>query len=150
MIRRYHRVTCFFTTVLASTEGIQNVSVREGEVASFSCKFSKGNISDIDIDWTFDGDQYKECGSTENDIAPGGNGCYTTGSWSVLLLRNISSLPIGSYPVQFIVQQNIPDDFRSDSSFQENLINSITRSASLTIQPRGKIKHPKVKRHLFT
>ena len=96
--------------MLASTEnGIQNVSVLEGMNASFTCKFSKGDISDIDLDWTFDSDQYEECGSTEDDITPDGNGCYTNDPHSVLVLRNISSLSIGSYPVQCTLQQNISD-----------------------------------------
>ena len=124
----------FLIAVLATIENdIQNVSVVEGERATFTCKFSKGNISDIDIDWTFNGDQYEECDSTEDDIAPVDNGCYTNDTHSVLVLRNISSLTIGSYPVQCILQQNIPGDFKKDPSFQENFNNNITRNASLTI-----------------
>ena len=133
-----HSYMYFLITVLASIEDIQSVSVLEGERAPFMCKFSKGDISDIDIYWTFDGDQYEKCGFTEDDIAPDGNGCYTNDTHSVLLLRNISSLNIGRYPVQCILQQNIPEDFKNDSSFQENFINSII-SASLIIHPRGKI-----------
>lgn len=114
------------------------MSVFEGESATFTCKLSKGSVSDIGVNWIFDGDQY-ECVSTEDDIAPDGNGCYTNDTRSVLLLRNISSLATGSYPVQCILQQNIPNDFKSDPSFEENL-NNITKSTSLTItEPRGKL-----------
>ena len=125
----------FLIAVLATIENdIQNVSVLEGERATFTCKFRKENISDIDIDWTVDGDQYDGCGSTEDDIAPDGNGCYTNDTHSVLVLRNTSSLAAGSHPVQCILQQNIPEDFKDDLSFQENFNNIIiTRSASLTV-----------------
>ena len=119
----------FLIAVLASIEDIQSVSVLEGGRAIFTCKFFKG---DIDIDWTVDCDPFDECGSTEDDIAPDGNGCYTNDTHSVLVLRNTSSLATGSHPVQCILEQNIPNDFRNDPSFQEKF-NSTTRSASLTI-----------------
>ena len=116
---------------------VQSVSVFEAEEVTFTCEFSKGNTTDIDIDWTFD-DNIFECGSSEDDIAPDDNGCYTKDTHSVLLLRDISSLAVGSYPVQCILQQSIPDVFRNDPSFQENF-NSITRSASLTIEAKSKL-----------
>ena len=113
------------------------MSVLEGESATFTCEILKESAVYIDINWIFNGDEYDECGST--DIAPGGNGCYTNDTHSILLLRNISSLVTGSYPVQCILQQNIQNDFKNDPSFEESL-NNITRSASLTItEPRGKL-----------
>ena len=115
------------------------MSVFEGESAIFTFEFLKEFESDIDINWIFNGDDYDECGSTDDDIAPDGNGCYTNDTHSVLLLRNISSLATGSYRVQFVLQQNIQNGFKNDPSFEESL-NNITRSASLTItEPRGKI-----------
>ena len=123
----------FLIAVLASMEDIQSVPVLEGKSALFTCKFSKGSVSNINIDWTFDGDQFDECGSTQDDIAPDGNGCYTNDTHSVLVL---SSLATGSHPLQCILQQNIPEDFKNDPSFQENFNNIITRSASLTIMGR--------------
>ena len=68
-------------------------------------------------------------GSTVDDIAPDGNGCYTNDTHSVLELSNTGS---GSHPVQCILEQNIPEDFKNDPSFQENF-SSITRSALLTV-----------------
>ena len=47
---------------------------------------------------------FKECDSTEDDIAPDGNGCYTNDTHSVLILRDTGSLAIGSYLVQCILQ----------------------------------------------
>ena len=122
----------FLIAVLASIENnIQIVFVLEEERATFTSKFSKGDISDIDIDWTVDGDLFDECGSTVDDIASDSNGCYTNDTRSVLVLRNIN-IQFGSYPVQCILQQNIPENFKNDPSFQENF-NNITRNSSLTV-----------------
>ena len=117
---------------------VQTVSIVEGESINFTCNFSKGNVSDIDIDWTVDGVQYDKCGTAEGDT---GNGCYTTeGTQSVLLIRDTSSFSTGSHPVQCILQQNIPEDFKNDPSFQEDF-NNVTSSAHLLIEPSGKF-HP--------
>ena len=114
---------------------VQNVSIVEGESANFTCNFSKGTVSDIDIDWAVDGDQYDECGTTEGDT---GNGCYTTeGTQSVLLIRDTSSFSTGSRPVQCILPQNIPEDFKNDPSFKEDF-NSVMSSAWLIIEPASK------------
>ena len=117
--------------VLATIENdVQNVSIVEGESANFTCNFSKENMSDIDIDWTVDGDQYDVCGTTEGDT---GNGCYTTeGTQSVLLIRDTSSFSAGNHPVQCILQQSIPEDFKNDPSFKEHF-NNMTSSAFLLI-----------------
>ena len=122
--------------MLASIENdIWNVSVLEGEMALFTCAFSKGDISDIDIDWIFNGDYYDVCVSTEEDIAPDGNECYTNDTHSVLVLRNTNSLAVGSYQVQCILQQNISDSlFLNDPSFQQNFHNETVESAFLVIQ----------------
>ena len=128
----------FLVAVLASIENdIQSVSIFEAENVTFTCEFLKGTISNIDIDWTVDGDLFDECGSTVDDIAPDGNGCYTTDTVSVLVLRNTSLLATGSHPVQCVLEQNIPEDFKNDPSFQESF-NIITRSALLTIETRSK------------
>ena len=122
----------FLIAVLATIENdIQNVSVLKGERATFTCKFLKGNVSDIAINWSVGDISFNECDSTEDNIAPDGNGCYTNDTHSVLV---INTLAPGSYPVLCILEQNIPEDFKNDPSFQENF-NNITRSASLTIQP---------------
>ena len=128
----------FLIAVLASIENdILSVSVLEGERATFACEFRKGNIPDIDVEWTVDSDQhiFDECGSMKEDVASDSNGCYSNDTHSVLVLN---ALAPGSYPVQCILQQNIPDDFKNDPSYQE-IFNSITRSASLTIHPTSKL-----------
>ena len=126
----------FLIAVLGTIENdIQNVSVLEEETAMFACEFSKGNISDIDINWSVGDMIFNDCDSTEDDIAPNGNGCYTNGTHSVLVMNTLDP---GSYQVQCILQQNIPEEFKNDPSFQENF-NSITRSSSLTIKSKSKL-----------
>ena len=125
-----HSYMYFLIAVLATIENdIQSMSVVEGERATFTCEFLKGNISDIAINWSVGDILFDECDSTEDDIAPDGNGCYTNDTHSVLV---INTLDPGSYPVQCILQQNILENFKYDPSFQDNF-NNITRSASLTI-----------------
>ena len=144
----------FLIAVLATIENdIQNVSVVEGERATFTCEFLKGNISDIAINWSVGDIPFNDCDSTEDDTTPNGNGCYTNDTHSVLVLNTLDP---GSYPVQCILQQNIPDDFKNDPSFQENF-NSITRSASLTISMNNskllKAKNPVLDirfRHIYS
>ena len=114
---------------------IQDVSVVEGGRATFTCKFRKGNVSDIAINWSVDDIPFNECDSAEDDIAPDGNRCYTNDTHSVLV---INTLDPGSYPVQCILHQNIPEDFKNDPSFKENF-NNIAINSSLTIEPKGKL-----------
>ena len=125
-----HGYMYFLIAVLATIENdIQNVSVVEGERATFTCEFRKGSISNAYVEWTVDSDLH-ECGSMKKGVASDSNGCYTNDTHSVLV---INTLAPGSYPIQCILQQNISDDFKNEPSFQENLNNIITRSASLTI-----------------
>ena len=124
----------FLITVLASIENdFHNVSVLEGERARFACEFRKGNVSDVYVEWTVDSD-ILVCGSVEKNAALDSNGCYTNDTHSVLVLNTLGP---GNYPVQCILQQNIPEDFKNDPSFQEKFNNNITRSASLTVLMRS-------------
>ena len=103
------------------------MSVLEGERATFTCEFRKGSISDIDINWSVGDILFDNC---KDDIAPNSNGCYTNDTHSVLV---INTLAPGSYPIQCVLQQNIPEDFKNDPSFQETF-SSIARNASLTVK----------------
>ena len=110
---------------------IQNVNITEGENASFTCNFSKGDVAST-VEWTVGGGQY-DCDTAEEDIEADSNGCYTTETQSVLLIRDTSSFTPGrTSTVQCILQQNIPQEFRDDPSFNETFNNTI-RTASLTI-----------------
>ena len=143
----------FLIAALATIENdIRSMFVLKGERATFTCEFRKGNVSDIAINWSVGDILFDECDSTEDDMAPDGNGCYTNDTHSVLV---INTLAPGSYPVQCILQQNIPEEFKKDPSFQENF-NNITRSASLSVKLRSKFclldfNHPyKARQHNTT
>ena len=123
--------------VLATIEGeIENVTISRGESTKFTCKFSKGDV-DIAINWSVDDIVFDECGSTEKDISPDCNGCYTTGTESVLFLGNTSSFSTGNHQVQCVIQQNITDNFQKDPSFKE-IFNNMTSKATLEISPPSK------------
>ena len=125
-------------TVLTTVEGeIENVSISRGESAEFTCKFSKGDV-DIDINWSVGDIVFDECGSTEKDIPPESNGCYTTGTESVLFLGNTSSFSTSKHQVQCAIQQNISDNFKKDPSFEESF-NNMTSSAILEISLPSKV-----------
>ena len=76
-----------------------------------------------------DGGQY-DCVTAEEDIGADSNGSYTTETQSVLLIRDTSSFtPDIGHQVQCILQQNIPQEFRDDESFKEEIL----RTTFLTI-----------------
>ena len=92
--RLYYSMLYFiYHTVLATidSDNIQNVTITEEERANFTCNFSKGDFDNISVFWTMAGGQY-DCVTAEEDIGPDSNGCYTTETQSVLLIRNTSSL----------------------------------------------------------
>ena len=127
-------------TVLATVEGeIENVTISRGESAEFTCKFLKGDV-DIYIEWSVGDTVFDECGYTEKDIAPDGNGCYTTNTESVLQLQNTSMFNFRSYSVQCVVQQNITDEFKNDLSFQSHF-NNVTSSSFLFIENKSECNY---------
>ena len=123
--------------VLATVEGeIENVTISRGESAEFTCKFSKRDV-DIDIYWRVFYIAFYECGSTEKDIAPDGNGCYTTDTESVLFLGNTSSFSTSNHYVYCVIHQIIGDNFMKDPSFEVFFIYMVS-SAILEINPPSK------------
>ena len=115
---------------------INYVTITKKESANFTCNFSKRDFDDITVYWTVDGGQY-DCVTAEEDIGADSNGCYTTETQSVLLIRNTSSFTTGNHSVQCILQQNIPQEFRDDDSFKEEYNDTITRSTFLNTRPTG-------------
>lgn len=113
-------------------EGLQDVRIHQGEIAEFTCKFSKGDVLQIDVDWMVGNVKYDDCarGTAEEDLGSDGNGCYTTDTQSVLLLKNNSIA--GMYLVQCTLKQSVPNDCRNHSSIPDDF-KSIKRSASLLI-----------------
>ena len=139
-LQHYNNRTLSFIAVLATIDSdIQNVNITKGENANFTCNFSEGDV-DSTVKWRVGGHEY-DCGTAEEeDIEADSNGCYTTETQSVLLIRDTSSFTPGrTYTVQCILQQNIPQEFRDDESFKEefNELEILTRTASLTITSTG-------------
>ena len=115
---------------------INNVTIAEEESANFTCNFSKRDFDDITVYWTVDDGQY-DCVTAEEAIGADSNGCYTTKTQSVLLIKNTSSFSTGNHSVQCILQLNIPQEFRDDDSFKEEYNDTITRSTFLITRPTG-------------
>ena len=122
-----------FIAVLATIDSgnFQDVTITEEESANFTCKFSKGDSDSITVYWTVDGEK-RNCHAGE-DVGSETIACYNTETQSVLLIRNTSA---GRHQVECILQQNIPEMFRNDRSFND-MFNNITRRGFLTIRPIG-------------
>ena len=119
-----------FLAVLATLENIsiEESSIMQGDRATFTCDFVKGT-NNVDVIWEVDNERYA-CPPGEGGEE--GYKCTINDSQSVLQLMNTNSLEVGNHTVQCILEQNIPEDFRNDSSFNEEW-NNITRLAVLTI-----------------
>ena len=117
-----------YTILIAVFAIINYVGITEKESTNFTCNFSKRDFDNITVYWTVDGGQY-DCDTAEEDIEADSNGCYTTETQSVLLIRNTGFIT-GNHNVQCILQQNIPQEFRDDDSFKEEYNDTITGSAA--------------------
>ena len=124
-----------YTILIAVFAIINYVGITEKESTNFTCNFSKRDFDNITVYWTVDGGQY-DCVTAKEDIEADSNGCYTTETQSVLLIRDSGSF-ITVNSVQCILQQNIPQEFRDDDSFKEEYNDTITRSAFLNTRPTG-------------
>ena len=126
--------TLSFIAVLGTIDSdIQGMTITEEESANFTCNFFRGNQSIVY--WTVDDKEQSNCFATEEEIRPDSNGCYTTETRSVLLIRNTSSFtPDRRHQVQCILQQNIPPEFRDDNSFNEEYDTLLTRESFLLIE----------------
>ena len=124
------------SAVLANLEGdLSDTSVTIGNPTNLSCPFSSG--TDFDIYWTIGDDRY-DCDIS--DTPDGGISCTNSTaplSQIILSIEDTNSLGAGEYPVECVLEQTIPDNFKNDPSFRTEL-NSLTemsRSATLIIDP---------------
>ena len=118
-------LTQYTLPLIAVFATINYVGITVKESANFICNFSTRDFDDITVYWRVDGGQY-DCVTTEEDIEADSNGCYTTETQSVLLIRDTSLFTTGNHSVQCILQQNIPQEFRDDDSFKEEYNDTIT------------------------
>ena len=105
------------------TEDVQDKTVTIGEQANFFCS-AVG--SEVDIEWTVDGEEYEICSpARDTDICFENNYMSDTATTrSTLIITDSSSLGLGSHTVQCIVQQDLAPGFETEP-FQES------RTASL-------------------
>lgn len=75
--------------------------------------------------------KYDECGTSEEDIGSDGNGCYTTDTQSIFLLKNTKIFRAGSYLVQCTLKQSIPNNCKNH--FIQDDLKGIKTSAFLVI-----------------
>ena len=121
-------------TVLTTIVGeIKNVSVDQGNSAELKCQTSNES-DDITVYWCVGGDRYDCMASSADDVID--KGCYGDGSINTLFLRDTDSLPEGHYPVQCVVDQNLPSQFTNDPSFDDSF-SSVSRNGTLTINKPG-------------
>ena len=108
------------------TEGVQDLTVATGEQVKFACS-AVG--SEVEIQWTINDTECEIC-SPGRDTDTCFENSYmndTVTTRSILIITDSSSLGVGSYTVQCIVQQNLDPGFETDL-FQES------RTASLHVQ----------------
>ena len=110
--------------------GLQDLSIPRGEEAEFTCNFIEGD-NDVTIKWKID-DVDHNCSEVAMETESVYN-CSTGDSQSVLQVKNSSKLLIGDHSVQCVLNQNIPEDFQEDDTFDENFNFLTTRIATLTI-----------------
>ena len=128
---------CFVViSVIGGDGGIQDVSVPQGDSVIFTCNFIEAD-NNVTIKWTVDNVQYI---CVEEGLGPEFNGCFSGETQSTFQLKNTSLLDIGSHSVQCILEQNIPESFQRDPSFDVKF-NSLISTGQLIIlePPRGEM-----------
>lgn len=111
--------------------GIENTTVSQGETAELKCQLSREK--DAIIYWFVGNDRYNCTASSEEEVK--GNGCYTSGSTSHLLVRDTKSLAVGEHKIQCVVEQNLPPDFVNDASFNDSFNSVSSKNGTLTVTP---------------
>ena len=97
-----------FIPVLGGGSDVGNVSIDEGDKTNFTCIFGGWDGFSVLVFWTVGNNQYN-CVTTEDEIPPDTNGCFTAGSESVLLINDLS-------PGDYLVQCHKEFVFESSSS----------------------------------
>ena len=117
-------------TVLSTLadDNISNITVTTGDPATFSCEFLRRD-TDFNITWKIRGFEYP-CDSLQKDS---GVQCYIAGNASVLQIVNTTVLGTGTHEVECILQPNIHQNYTNDVSFQSELNENITRTATLEV-----------------
>ena len=102
-----------------------------GKPATSYCGVLKRD-TDFNITWRIDNteyicDRYNTVSSDSNIF------CSFNDSLSVLQIKDTGSLGTGTYTVQCVLQQIIPENFTSDGSFLAEFGDNVVREAVLTV-----------------
>ena len=103
---------------------------------SFNCSFTS-HSNDVIVFWTVGNSFRFECGTSDEDVDSDTNGCYGNEAESILLVQNTTMFGVGSHRVQCHLNQNFPEEFVNDSSFEEHFNTILTSDAYLNIEPTG-------------
>ena len=114
-----------------------NVTVKEGERANFTCQYSRHGNNDIIVFWTV-GNHRFDCGTLEEGVAPGNNGCYENDEESHLVIENLAMFGSGEFPVRCNLEQSLEEEYVNDQSFDNEFDDVITIEAFLSIDLGGK------------
>ena len=120
-------IICTVLSTLAD-DNMGYITVTTGDPATFSCEFLRRD-TDFNITWKIRGFEYP-CDSLQKDS---GVQCYIAGNASVLQIVNTTVLGTGTHEVKCILQPNIHQNYTNDVSFQSELNENITRTATLEV-----------------
>ena len=109
------------------------MTVTAGERANFPCEYSTHNNSDIIVYWTIGGQRF-DCGTSEQGVAPGNNGCYEDGEQSILVIERVAMFEDDVIQVICNLEQNIPEVYGGDNTFEESFNDTVQKSAFLKIE----------------
>ena len=113
-------------TVLSTLNEIEDASVTIGDPATFTCYAAKGD-TDFSISWKVDEVPYTCDASDALDASTDNVHCSMNEDSSELKIENTTSLGVGSYTVECILQHTIPSDFQGDCpTFCANVTQSAT------------------------
>lgn len=121
------------TIALATIDNIHNQTVTAGEKANFTCEFSTFENNNIAVFWTVAGGRF-DCGTSEQGVTPGDNGCYGDDEQSVLVIEYVAMFEKDEIPVYCNLDQNLPEELTSDPSFDDQFSNIIQMGAFLIIK----------------
>ena len=125
---------------------IHNISITEGERDNFTCQFtSHGN--DVRVYWTVGSNVTFECGSLDEGVDPEINGCYGNDGESVLMIQTTAQFGVGHHFVSCVLDQNLPNGFTEDPSFEDEFDDMLMTGAFLVIELAGNGIYGVIKRY---
>ena len=115
--------------MLSTLAQIEDDSVAIGDPATFTCNAERRD-TDFSISWKVDGRSYT-CGASDAlDASTDNIHCSMNEDSSELKIENTTSLGVGSYTVECILQHTIPSEFQGDCP---TYCTDVTESVTLNV-----------------